>query len=221
MSRRPRHTDPLSRDRIVAAAIEVADRQGFEALSMRRVAEHLGSGTMSLYRHIADKDELIGAMVGQVTARYAYPDRTGMSWRECLHQLAKRDWQAFQDHPWMLAANASVTPAFGTESLASMEWALAALEPLNLSTHEAARAIMVINNYVQGSARIALGDRESAATDDLGHNWRTRLDDVDLAEFPRLADLIRRPPADAGGDWFVDGLDLILDGVQLRAQAAR
>ncbi|MFD0556165.1 TetR family transcriptional regulator [Stackebrandtia endophytica] len=217
MSRRPRHTDPLSRDRIVTAAVEVADRQGFEAVSMRRVAEHLGSGTMSLYRHIADKDELIGAMVGHVTGRYAYPDRTGMSWRECLHQLARRDRQAFEDHPWMLAATATVTPAFGAESLASMEWALAALEPLELSTHEAARAIMVINNYVQGSTRIALGDRDSDATDDLGQNWRTRLGDVDLAEFPRLAQLIQRPPTDAGDDWFGDGLDLILDGIQQRA----
>lgn len=74
MSRRPRSTDPLTRERIVTAALEIADHGGFESVSMRRVAVHLGSGTMSLYRHIADKDELVSAMVARVTGAYPYPE---------------------------------------------------------------------------------------------------------------------------------------------------
>ena len=67
MSRRT----PLTQDRIVTAAIEVADEQGFDAVSMRRVALHLGTGTMSLYRHVADKGELVSAMVDRVTGEYS------------------------------------------------------------------------------------------------------------------------------------------------------
>lgn len=217
MSRRPRSTDPLTRERIVTAALEIADHGGFESVSMRRVAVHLGSGTMSLYRHIADKDELVSAMVARVTGAYPYPDAAGMDWRECMHALARTDWQMFLDHPWMLTATASLAPPFGTESLAAMEWALEALEPLGFEPHVAARVIMTVNTYVQGSARAALGEpTEAAGSDDPGANWQHRLATTDLARFPRLRELIHRPLPQEDRDWFAGGLDFILDGVENR-----
>ncbi|MBB4935529.1 AcrR family transcriptional regulator [Lipingzhangella halophila] len=222
MSRRPRTTDPLTRERIVAAAIEVADERGFEAVSMRRVAEHLGSGTMSLYRHIADKDELVFAMVDAVTGRYAYPDPDGMDWRERMHALARTDWHMFLDHPWMLAATSSVAPPFGTESFASMEWALEALEPVGLEPHAAAQVIMTVNNYIQGSVRVVLGGSDyGAETDDPGVNWQRRLRAVDLERFPRLRWLVSLPLPETDRNWFADGLDVILDGVQNRRSAGQ
>ncbi|WP_393916524.1 TetR/AcrR family transcriptional regulator [Halostreptopolyspora alba] len=215
MSRRPRATEPLTRERVVSAAIEVADDRGYEAVSMRRVAEHLGSGTMSLYRHIADKNELVSAMVDQVTGRYTYPDPEGMDWRERMHAFARTDWRMFLDHPWMLAATASVTPPFGTQSFAAMEWALEALESVGLEPHAAAQVIMTVNNYVQGSVRVVLGEADhDTETDDPGVNWQRRLRDIDLDQFPRLRELVRLPLPQTDRNWFADGLDVILDGVQ-------
>lgn len=219
MSPRVGPSGPLSRQKIVAAAIEVADEVGLDVMTMKRVAERLGAGVMSLYRHVADKDELIGAMVDQVTGEYAYPDQSGLGWREAMHTLARADWAAFLAHPWMLTATATVTPPFGTASLAAMEWALTALEELELPPHAAARAVMTINNYIQGSARVVLGDEQAETDDDPGRGWQQRLAGVDLAAFPRLGHLVRQPLPDGERDWFADGLDLILDGVEFGSRS--
>lgn len=221
MSPRVGPSGPLSRERIALSAIEIADKEGLDAVTMRRVAEQLGAGAMSLYRHVSDKDELVAAMVDLVTDEYAYPDRSGIGWRDSMHALARQDWAAFLAHPWLLAATATVTPPFGTASLAAMEWALSALEELGLPPHAAARAIMTINNYVQGSARVVLGNRRAEAGDDPGRNWQQRLSDVDLAAFPRLSRLISHPLPTGERDWFKEGLDVILDGIQARSESRR
>lgn len=218
MSPRTGPYGPLSHERIVAAAIELADDDGLDAVSMRRVAEHLHTGAASLYRHISNRDELVEAMVEQVTANYDYPDAARLGWRQCMHVLARQDLSAFLDHSWMLTATATVSPPFGTASLAAMEWALTGLMPLGLPPHEAARAIMTVNNYVQGTARVILGDRPDNAHegDDPGLNWRRRLRDVDLRNYPLVRTLVSDPPPEGDRDWFADGLDVILDGVEVR-----
>lgn len=210
---------PLSRERIVASAIELADRDGLESVTMRRVAEHLGAGAMSLYRHVSDKQELIGAMVEQVTAEYAYPNQTAITWREAMHVLARQDWAAFLSHPWMLTATTTVTPPFGTASLSAVEWALSALEEVGLPPDAAGRVIMTVNNYVQGSARVILGDRQAGAGDDPGRTWKHRLRDVDLSDFPHLSRLIAFPLPAGERDWFTDGLDVILNGVEASSRS--
>lgn len=213
MSPRVGPSGPLTRERIVAAAIALADEDGLDAVTMRRVAERLRTGAMSLYRHVSDKDALVTLMVEQVTADFAYPDRHGMDWRDAMHVLAGQDRASFQAHPWMLAATATVTPPFGTASLAAMDWALSVLEGAGFPPAKAARAIMTINHYVQGSARVALGE-STAATDDPGHAWQERLDGTDLSPFPHLHGLIADEPLLLDRDWFADGLDLILDGLR-------
>lgn len=212
MSPRIGPSGPLSRERIVKAAIELADETGLEAVTMNRVAKRLGAGTMSLYRHVSNKDDLVTAMVERVTAEFSYPDRTGRDWRACMHALAAQDWASFQTHPWMLPATATVTPPYGTASLAAMEWALQVLEGAGIPPAKAARAIMAINHYVQGSARVALGE-STTATDDPGHAWRERLSGSDLSAFPHVHQLISLESPSLNRDWFADGLDLILDGI--------
>lgn len=213
----------LSREKIVTAAIEVADEAGLDAMTMKRVAAHLSAGVMSLYRHVADKDELIEAMVEQVTGKHAYLDQSGLRWRDAMHALARQDWDTFLAHPWMLTATATVTPPFGSASLAAMERALTAFEELDLPPHSAARAVLTINNYVQGSARVVLGEKRAVADDhsddDPGRNWQRRLTGLDLEAFPRLRHLIDQPPPTGERDWFRDGLDVILDGVEFGRRA--
>lgn len=218
MSPRIGPSGPLTRDRIVAAAIELADKDGLDAVTMRRVAEPLGAGAMSLYRHVSDKDELVTLMVEQVTADFAYPDRHEMNWRECMHALAEQDWASFQTHPWMLVATATVTPPFGTASLEAMDWALSVLQDAGISLTGAAQAIMTINHYVQGSARVALSET-APDKGDPGHAWRERLHDVDLSRFPRLSQLILGPGPAVDRDWFTEGLDLLLNGIEPQIDA--
>lgn len=214
MSPRIGPSGPLSRDKIVQAAITVADEVGLDVMTMRRVAAHLDAGVMSLYRHISDKDELIEAMVERVIGTYAYPDPHSLDWRGAMHALAHEDWTAFLAHPWLLTATATVTPPFGTSSLRAMEWALTALEELGLPPHTAAGAVMTINNYVQGSARVLLGEKQADADNDPGRNWQQRLTGVDLEDFPRLRNLTGQPFPEGERDWFTDGLDIILDGIE-------
>lgn len=219
MSPRVGPSGALSRERIAAAAIALADRHGLAAVSMRQVAVRLDTGAASLYRHVANRDELVATMVEHVTARYVYPDTAGLTWRDCMHALARQDWSAFLAHPWMLTATETVTPPFGTESLAGMEWALSALAPLRLPLHEAARAVMTVNIYVQGTARVLLGDRAQEGGDDPGRNWQHRLGEVDLTGFPLLQTLVGEPLPAAGRDWLHDGLDVILAGIEARRAA--
>lgn len=207
---------PLSREKIVIAAVALADEDGLDAVTMRRVADRLGAGAMSLYRHVSDKNELITAMVDRVTAEHPYPDASALDWRECMHIVARQDWSAFLAHPWMLTASETVTPPFGIASLAAMDWALSALDELNLAPDAAARAIMTINTYVQGSARVLLGDRQGSEDGDPGAAWQHRLRDLDLTGYPHLSRLIDYPLTIGEQDWLADGLDVILDGIQAR-----
>ncbi|ASO21770.1 Tetracycline repressor protein [Actinoalloteichus hoggarensis] len=221
MGRTARDRQGLSRGRIVAAAIEIADAEGLDAVSMRRIADHLGSGTMSLYRHVSGKDDLTVAMTDAVTSAYAYPDADGLDWRSRMHLLARHDWDMYEAHPWLLFADMTATPPFGPAGLRAMEWALAALEPLGLSLEESARAIMTVNKFLQGSARSELSERADAgrADADPGSRWQERLTSVDLTDHPRLRELATLQRVGAGRSWFESGLELILDGIEARSRA--
>lgn len=219
MSPRIGPSGPLSHDRIVSVAIELADRDGLEAVSMRRVADRLETGPASLYRHLANRDDLVATMVDHVTGRHEYPDATDLDWRTCMHLLARQDYTTFLAHPWLLTATSTATPPFGTASLAAMEWALTALTQLRLPPHDAGRAVMTINHYVQGTARVVLGERPAGAGPDPGRNWQQRLRNADLGDFPLLRELISDRLPDEDRDWFEDGLDVILDGIQARQPA--
>ncbi|APU16592.1 TetR/AcrR family transcriptional regulator [Actinoalloteichus fjordicus] len=224
MSRTAREGQGLSRERIVAAAIEIADAEGLDAVSMRRIADQLGSGTMSLYRHVAGKDDLTVAMTDAVTSAYAYPAADGLDWRERMYVLARHDWNMYEAHPWLLFADMTATPPFGPAGLRAMEWALSALEPLGLPLEESARAIMTINKFLQGSARSELsertgGTRPEADPVDPGSRWQARLAGVDLTDHPRLRELAALQGVGAGRPWFDSGLELILDGIEARSRA--
>src|ERR671914_2667448 len=91
----------LSVEQIVDAAIEVADAEGLAALSMRRVADRLGVGTMSLYTYVPGKAELLDLMLDTVLAEEARPDGAG-GWRAGLELRAREDWALFHRHPWIL-----------------------------------------------------------------------------------------------------------------------
>jgi AcrR family transcriptional regulator len=218
----------LGVDGIVAAAIELADTEGLEALTMRRVAERLGVGTMSLYTHIPGKAELIDVMLDTVLGEATEGDESG-TWRDRLERIA-RDLQAlYHRHPWLLYV-ATARPTLGPNLIAKYEYELRAVEGIGLTDIEMDAVVTLINGYVHGAVRGAVeaaeAERRTGLTDT---QWWSKaapqLERVfDPARFPVAA----RVGAAAGEEHqaaidpvhaFEFGLARVLDGIDALVRA--
>jgi AcrR family transcriptional regulator len=194
----------LSRDKIAAAAIAVADAEGFASVSMRRIAEDLGVGTMSLYYYVKTKADLIGAMDDAIMAEVLVPSLP-TNWRTALVAIATRTRDAFLRHPWALHSMLSVAP--GVNAMRHFEQCLEALAETALTTKEKFTLLATVDDFVFGYAL-----REAAATQ--------KKIDLDFAksqlatgQYPRLAEVFRDGPVPVSSDRFQFGLGLILDRV--------
>jgi AcrR family transcriptional regulator len=145
-ARRPRFT----RDEIAAAAIRIADAEGFEAVSMRRIAADLGAGTMTLYHYVRTKDELLtlvtDAVLGEVVvpADEVLPD----DWRAALTVIARRSRAAVMAHPWMLDIHDD--PPIGPNSVRHFDQSYGAVATLPLTLGQKMELIMAVDEYVFG-----------------------------------------------------------------------
>jgi DNA-binding transcriptional regulator YhcF (GntR family) len=143
----------LGKDRVVAAATAVADKEGLGSLSMRRVAVELDVATMSLYRHVADKDDLLTAMVDSAFAEWqAPPPQAGDTWQDALAKAALELWQIFRRHPWLAPAYSLTRPLIVPSGLAYTEHVLAALLNRGLKPATAFSVHLILFNYVRGFA---------------------------------------------------------------------
>ena len=129
MPARPRVGD-LSRDRVLAAAIAIADAEGLAALTMRRVAADLGVATMSLYRHVPGKDELVLLMTDAVFGEDPLPQRAPVNWRDRLEMASRRMWAVFRRHPWAAEALSLTRPQVLPNLMSYSEWSLSALRDI-------------------------------------------------------------------------------------------
>ena len=145
----------LSVDRIVSAAIEIADAEGLPALSMRRVAERLGVGTMSLYTHVPGKAELIDVMLDTVYGEMEWPETVPGRWRARLELVARQNWELYQRHPWMLQV-ATSRPALGPNAIAKYDYELHAIDGIGLDEVEMDSVVTLVAGHVEGAARRAL-----------------------------------------------------------------
>ena len=126
----PAGTQPLSRETIVAAAIELADTEGLEAVSIRRLATKLEARPMSLYSHIERKGDLIDLMVDEVMGGSVLPETLPSGdWRDDLRRIAQRTRENIRSHPWMIAA-AFRRPFIGPNALRHIDQSLAAVSEL-------------------------------------------------------------------------------------------
>jgi AcrR family transcriptional regulator len=207
-SRRPRG---LSRERIVSAAVELADADGLPALSMARLAERLGCGTMSLYRHVANKDELVMFMLS--TAPGPPPGSTdSANWSDALSDWAIGLWDVYHRHPWVLQAAAAGPPA-DPGQLAWLNAGLTALADTGLTERDKLAALMAVLHYVRGAAALAI---EAGRVD--GPDYPRLLRRVlDADRFPALAAALASGAFDDGDDDhladFRSGLRQLLDGI--------
>lgn len=142
-------SQPLTTERIVAAAIAIADKEGVEAVVMRRVATELDCATMSLYRHVRTKDELHDLMVDAAIGASPLPAQPSGDWRADLTALAHAHRTTALRHPW-LPRLAATRPSIGSHTLAATEFALTALDKLGLPIRTMIRTVSTVLSFTHG-----------------------------------------------------------------------
>lgn len=217
----PRTTD-LTRDRIVRAAIAVADAEGLGSVSMRRVATDLDVATMSLYRHVPGKDELLEYMADAAFAEQRLPATAPAYWRARVDIAAHLVWSIFRAHPWAAEIVSLTRPQFIPSLLHYAEWVLAALRDLGLGVDDMMHAHIVLFGHVRGTA-LSLqaegqAERDTGMTsDEWVENQDSNVEDMFNPEnFPMLGYV-----AEVRFDFNLDhvfefGLQRILDGLAAR-----
>ncbi|MBF6210409.1 TetR/AcrR family transcriptional regulator [Nocardia puris] len=220
-------TEPkLHRAAIVDTAIALADTEGLDALSMRRIADRLGVGAMSLYRHLANKDELIAAMTDEITRRHPYPDPagTGWTWRDRVRIAAEVDWALYREHPWVLLTFAMPRYSFGPYSMDALAWLVEGFRELDVSPREAMQMAFTVWNYISGATLPYVSSSlvTSKGIQPDGHNGlRALLDGTPLNPVPpALAELEGAGVSDlTSEDLLFSGLEALCDGFAARVAA--
>ncbi|HEU0041992.1 MAG TPA: TetR/AcrR family transcriptional regulator [Jiangellaceae bacterium] len=162
----------LTVDAIIATAIDIADVDGIDAVSMRRIAERLDVGTMSLYTHVPGKTDLTNLMIDTVLARIYddvdAPVRAPGGWRGSLTFIAERNWDLYLRHPWLLEV-VGPRPVLGPNTTLKYEAELRPLDGLGLSDVEMDSVLTLVLTHVAGTARaqvsVAHTTQESGLTD--------------------------------------------------------
>jgi AcrR family transcriptional regulator len=142
----------LSREQIGAAALKIADADGFDELSMRRIARELGVGTMSLYHYVRSKDELLSLMWDAVGRELIVPDdELSGNWRNALSVIARATRTAFKNHPWIFEAMGEPAQS-GPSGLKHFEQSLTAVSELKVPRRERLELVALVDDYVFGFA---------------------------------------------------------------------
>jgi AcrR family transcriptional regulator len=208
----------LTVDAIVDAAMALADEAGFDAVSMANVAKRLGFTTMSLYRYVTSKDELL-ALMWNASARGAESlELTSDGWRPRLREWAVIQRDMLDRHPW-LTQMPMAAPPMAPNSLAFVERGLAAMDQTNLDDRDKLRVIGLISSYTLSEARMAEDARLAAGAERVeppaSFERLLRLL-VDQETYPRLHHIAWAHEDEVADErtTFLEGIDLILDGVQ-------
>ena len=218
---RGRGRPPRSFEDIVSVAADLVDELGVDGVNMRLLAERLETGTATLYRHVAGKDELmvyvLDSRMGEIVAAYDGLETRPRTWREALERIGFAYRRFLVAHPNVLPLLVGRLP-IGPQALTIRERSLAALTEHGLSEELAARAFTTLLQYVVGSAVTQAGSpapEEAAAIRDY---YRS----LDAAAYPHVvaaAEALTRTPLEEG---FAGGLEVVLDGIdRIRRRSAR
>ena len=211
---------PLSRQRVLRAAVALADAQGIGALTMRRLGQALGVEAMSLYKHVANKDAILDGIVDAVIQEIDLPE-PGADWRTGMRQRARSAREVYARHPWALTLLQSrVNP--GPAALRYYDGVLGSLRRGGFSVAMAAHAFTVLDSYIIGFAV-----QEQSLPFDVGEGGATDvteaiLQEMPVEDLPHLTEMavehVLKPGYSFAGQ-FEFGLDLILDALgQLREE---
>ena len=210
----------LTRERIVEAAVSLADDRGIDALSMRAVAKEVGVEAMSLYHHLANKEALLDGMVDAVFGEIELP-APGDAWPGAMRARARSARAALRRHPWAIGLMDSRRSP-GPATLRHHDAVLGCLIEGGLSLEMAGHAVAMIDAYVYGFVlqELALPFETSEEMEELAEEIVGSLSED---EYPHLVGFVRGRvlrPGYAFGDEFAVGLDLVLDGLERSAGAA-
>ncbi|HLK76118.1 MAG TPA: TetR/AcrR family transcriptional regulator C-terminal domain-containing protein [Streptosporangiaceae bacterium] len=207
----PRHT----RQEVARAAVAIADAEGLAAVTIRAVAARLGTGVMSLYSYVPDKQTLVYDMVEEVSGELDLPEPSG-DWRADMHLLARLQRAVLHRHPWMIEATTHLQP-LGPAILATLEFALGALEPTGLTAGARLETFALVNGFAAGLVRAELATQAAAVSEpDRAADQAARLQELlATGRYPRFAAAVVQsgPPAVELGAQFERLLDRILDGL--------
>ena len=203
---RPRR-ERLTRDRIVVGALALLDAHGVEHLTMRRLAEHLGVGTTTLYGHVRTKDDVLDLALDSVYAQIGLPEARTDDWRTEIAAVMQAWRSALLRHPW--SAHLLGRPHLGPHMLARQDALLGALARAGLTAETLNDADYALSNYVIGSVlmQVAWQEQDPTARQAGAAHIRANADD-----YPYLA--VHRDTPDA--DWdrsFTNGLTYLIDGL--------
>ena len=231
-SRRPAYT----REQIAQTAIAIADAEGFEAVSMRRIAGELGAGTMTLYHYVGGKDELVALVSDAIMSEIIVPeDELPDGWREGLAEIARRTVEIFRRHPWIVEHMGEGDPsAMGPSVLRHVEQTFAVTARTGLDVEKQAELSSIVDDYVFGHAMRAYHHAgfgsETDPQERLDAMAAYLTEQLAEGEFPHLYAIAGDDPA-AGfarighltGDEqrFERGLQRLLDGLEAWVEEAR
>ena len=207
---RPRY----GREDVARAAVAIADAEGLEAVTFRAIAARLGTGVMSLYNYIPDKQALVFDMAELIAAELALPAPTG-DWRADMHVVAGRQRDLALRHPWMIEAISHLQP-IGPATLDFLEFALGALEPTGLSARDRLEMIGLVNGFVLNIVRAELESRAAADRRREAAQYASLPELLATGRYPRFAAAIAQSGQPEPWDpavHFDRLLDRILDGL--------
>lgn len=213
----------LTVEQIARSAIQIADDEGLDALSMQRLARDLGVGTMTLYTYVHDKATLLEVMFDRAFDEVVPTSDRG-DWRGHLEQMAQGVMAAYQRHPWALQIFVG-GPPLGPNQVRGMEGALRAFEGVDIDDAEKLDAIMAITSFVSGAAHLSVGLGEHVSSsgltdDDLEAEYaRAYATVLDPEQFPATVAVLARvlgatPETEADDVGFQFGLSRLLDGIE-------
>lgn len=202
-------TASLSRERVLRAAVAIADLGGIESLSMRKLGQELGVEAMSLYHYVANKEDLLDSMADFIVSQFELPSN-GTDWKETLRQSAISAHRVLWSHPWACSLNVS-RPKVGTTALRYIDSVMGSLRGANFSTQLTHDALHAIFSHIYGFTLQELGMRSSIES----------LDPEAVAillrqmgeEYPHLVEVARGAIHDHDVE-FAFVLDLILEGLE-------
>ncbi|MEZ0162848.1 TetR/AcrR family transcriptional regulator [Streptomyces althioticus] len=211
-----------SRERIAEVAIALADGEGIEAVTMRRIAKELGTGAMTLYRYLPNKEDLYAVVIDQALG-FVAQEPTGDA-RADLATFARRYRETLRRHPWLAHAMAA-RPTMGPNMLRANERDLALVDGRGLSIDDMAHVVNLIRHWVTGASQAETAEREAALrSGGVRTAWQERMgqymtDLLATGRFPYLDRLVHEARHGDHDEQFEAGLAILLDGVEARFPA--
>jgi AcrR family transcriptional regulator len=215
---------PLSRERVLRAAISIADKRGISAVTMRAVASALGVEAMSLYNHITNKDDMLDGMIDLVVEEIALP-QDAADWREAMSCRAVAAHGAFTRHPWAPALIDSRETS-GPARLRYFDWVLGVLVRAGFTLETAGRCFSVLDSYIYGFGRqqsnafAEEADVEEASAEEMAAAF---MEAIPPDQYPYLHDMTLQVMGDGWDEdaSFRFGLEIVLDGLAQRLSAGK